>query len=291
MAPIHIAHRGRLRTMHYQEFPPSVALAPYIRCLWLFEADHGTAGGEVQRIVPDGFPELILHYGAQYSEISEDGRDFLQPRALMAGQISRPLILKPGTRSGVIGVRFWPTGARAVLGLRMIELTNQRLDVSTLWGRHADLLLDEVDGMPTPSARIAAVERFLSARLLHRQQYKPDLAIAHCVASLRATGGSVSVDALARQAGLSSRQIERRFLDHVGVPPRLFASILRFRRVFDSIEQEPERPAKWTEAALSAGYFDQAHMIRDFRRFAGLQPTAFYQSLEGLSAAMLTTGG
>jgi len=90
---------------------------------------------------------------------------------------------------------------------------------------------------------------------------------------------------LGTESGLGARQLERRFNDLVGVPPRLFASILRFRALFDALQSGQRSP--WLAAAIDTGYFDQAHMIRDFRRFAGAPPQAFLQRLSGLGAALV----
>ena len=103
-------------------------------------------------------------------------------------------------------------------------------------------------------------------------------AIAACVAALRASDGRIGVDHLACIGNLSTRQLERRFLHEVGIPPRLLANILRFRRVFDLFDEPLAN--SWVEAALSAGYFDQAHMIRDFKEFAHTSPSFLEKDLE-----------
>jgi AraC-like DNA-binding protein len=65
----------------------------------------------------------------------------------------------------------------------------------------------------------------------------------------------------------------------------MLADILRFRRVFDAIERDSARP--WTDAALAAGYFDQSHLVRDFRRFVGCTPTEFAAARPGLASALV----
>ncbi len=269
--------------MFYAEFPPRPALSRHVRCIWVFESQGSDGDDETQRIVPDGHPEMVLHYGDHFHELLDDST-VTQSRLLFAGQISRPLLLKPGAHAGVIGIRFHAAGARALLGMSMAENTDSRLDLTQVWGRNSESLLDEVHSAPNIDERVRAVERFLIRRLA-LSRLAPDAAITHCVDTLHATAGRITIDALATRSELSARQLERRFLDEVGIPPRLLASIFRFRRVFDLLEQP--QPGRWVEAALFAGYFDQAHMIRDFKRFAGQQPQAFYRSLNGLSAAMV----
>ena len=272
--------------MFYREFPPHPALAGHVQCIWLFEAAPGESAEDTQRIVPDGHPEMLLHFGDRFHEVHGD-KSIVQSRLIFAGQISKPLLLKPGTCAGVVGVRFRSAGARALLGMPMAEQTDARLDLMDVWGSVGASLFDQIYCAADNHARVALVERFLLRRLAG-SRIPTDAAISACVAALRASDGGISVDALARIGNLSARQLERRFLNEVGIPPRLLASILRFRRVFDLFEQP--QAGGWVEAALSAGYFDQAHMNRDFKRFAGVQPRAFYRGLGGLSAAMVGAG-
>jgi transcriptional regulator GlxA family with amidase domain len=88
---------------------------------------------------------------------------------------------------------------------------------------------------------------------------------------------------MAQECDLSLRQMERRFQAQVGMTPRLFANIVRFRAVFDKLNGH-DRP-DWVSLANNAGYFDQSHMNRDFRRFLGLSPTAYVTQLRGLVGA------
>jgi AraC-like DNA-binding protein len=276
--------------MLYEEFTPHFSLAQYVRCIWVFEAGPEDGPAAVQQIVPDGFPELILHYGDHFHEIDGNGAAQRQSRIIFAGQISRPLTLQPGVNAGVMGVRFWPAAARALLRLPMVEVTDLRLDAAALLGAEVTSIVAEVASACGPASRVNVMTRFLSRRLLLANNASPpNLAVARCVAALHQSGGRISIDTLARGANLSSRQLQRRFLHEVGISPRLLGSIFRFRRVFDFIEQPGPQAARWTGAAMSAGYFDQAHMIRDFKRFAGQQPQAFYKSLHGLAAAMVST--
>jgi AraC-like DNA-binding protein len=94
----------------------------------------------------------------------------------------------------------------------------------------------------------------------------------------------VEVQTLAEDAAIGRRQLERRFGECVGVGPGLLASIFRFRSVFDVMERDVSSP--WTDAALAAGYYDQSHFIREFRRFVGVTPTAFARTAAGLGEAL-----
>lgn len=269
--------------MLYLERPPPPALAPFVRCLWLYESAAADAvAPSSQRIVPDGHPELILHHGDRIAELGPDGRARLQPRLILAGQISRPLQLLTPARSGVIGVRFHAGGARALVGAPMSNATDLRLDLAAEWGRDADDLIDAVQNAHNAEHRLALVAQSLAERL-QRSAWQPDPLVTRGVGAMRQATPGLTIEQLAQAGGVSPRQLERRFLREVGVSPRLLASILRFRRLFDVLEHSP---GGWAGAAVAAGYFDQAHMIRDFKRFAGQPPQAFCRSAAGLAAVM-----
>lgn len=273
--------------MVFVERAPHPALAGWLRCLWLFESAPGEAaaqGNEPQRIVPDGHPELLFHYGDPYAE---PGRG-VQSRIVFAGQIAQPLLLQPGACAGVIGVRFHPAAARVLFGLSMVECAERRLDASALWGAAGEALLEQLQALRDAASRLDRVERFVRERLTVSRR-PMQAAVSHCVRLMQSPAAErLTIDELAAQAQCSGRQLERLFLAEVGVPPRLLASILRFRRVFDVLEASPSPSAGvWAGAAAAAGYFDQAHMIRDFKRFAGQTPQVFHRSLDGLGAAMI----
>ncbi|MGZ9113049.1 MAG: AraC family transcriptional regulator [Brevundimonas sp.] len=249
----------------YQEHEPPAALRPFVRTLWTYAApasDHA-----VQRIAPDGCPELILDIGSPYEEQGDDGVFRLQPRALFAGQMTRPLALRPVGPVELVAVRFEPDGARDWLGRPLSEATDRRLDMVA---RLAGLTAPAGD----PEGQVEIMARLLED---HRRRHAWSLDPA-----VRADIEAASVDLLpAARSAAGRRALQRRFRDRVGVPPRLLRSILRFRRVFDHA-QGPEALG-WLEAGLEAGYFDQPQLARDFRRFLGCTATEWARDQVGLA--------
>ena len=253
----------------------------------MFESAAPAPGAEDERVVPDGSPELVFHYGESFSAVAVDAAGLAtarrQPSALFAGQITGPLLLRPNGTVGVISVRFTPWGARQLLGVPMAETTDRWVAAAALPGRWLDRVEGEIQACATDRQRIATIESALLDRLAGAP--RPDAAVIACARHLAQTGGRARLDQLAVRSGLGERQLERRFRDAIGLSPRLLASILRFRALFDALQAE--QPAPWLAAAIDTGYFDQAHMIRDFRRFAGQPPQAFQRSLTAFSAAMV----
>jgi AraC-like DNA-binding protein len=269
--------------MGYEEFPPAPELRDHVRCVWRFDAGASEGARPPERIVPDGRCELVLHYGDLFMESGEDGVEQVQSRALFAGQLSRPLWLRPTGRAGVIGVRFNPAGARSFLGCSLGEVTDRRVALQSLWPEEARALTAGIASAGTP-ARIEIAQRFVTERIA-RHAIPIDAPIARGAADIESHQGRCSVEEVMARSGLGRRQFERRFRDAVGLSPKRFANVLRLRSVFDVLQANPR--ADWTEAALAAGYFDQSHLIRDFRRFVGCTPAQFVAAQTALATALV----
>ncbi|MGZ9099223.1 MAG: AraC family transcriptional regulator [Brevundimonas sp.] len=251
----------------YREFDPPAALRPFVRTLWTYAAP--APAPTVQRIAPDGCPELILDIGAPYEEQGDDGGFRLQPRALFAGQMTRPLALRPAGPVELVAVRFEPDGARDWLGRPAVEATDRRLDMTA-----------RLAGVAAPAGHPEGQVQVMVGLLDdHRRRAAWSLDPA-----VRAEVEAAAADRTppVRSPG-DQRALQRRFRDRVGVPPRLLRSIVRFRRVFDLAAAPGPEALGWLEAGLEAGYFDQPQLARDFRRFLGCTATEWARDQAGLA--------
>ncbi len=249
--------------MGYLARLPAGRLAGVIERLWLVEEEG--AGAEPHAICPDGRNEIVLHLGDPMWQREAEG-DRLQPRFLLVGQMARAITVVPSGRISMLGARFAPGALRRCLLAPQGELTGRIVDAAEVWSRWTRETADRLSDAASASDRLTVLEEAI-ARLLRPEAETPR-GIASAVARLEATGGRASIAALARDAGISRRQFERRFQDEVGLPPRLFGRIVKFQRAFQALGRE-------NGAAIAArcGYADQAHMVREIRRFAGTTPT------------------
>lgn len=229
--------------------------------------------------------ELVLNCAAPFRRYHSRGVFERQPLRMLVGQMDRHILIAPSGRVDLIGIRFHPAGARAFLPLPMDEFAGHTVPLADA---APALDADLAQALDAPaSARIARIEALLARRLKHAA---PDTgAVDAAVHTLLAGDGCLSVDALASAAGLSPRQLERRFLHAVGLGPKRLARILRFQRVFRAVAAEPaqdiaasDRP-NWAAVAVDCGYYDQAHLIRDFHAFAGEAPAALFDAQAALT--------
>lgn len=243
----------------YAEHDPPASLRPFVRTLWTYAAPEPS--GAVQRIAPDGCPELILDIGRPYEEQGADGVFRLQPQALFAGQMTKPLGLRPVGPVELVAVRFEPDGARDWLGHSAHLAVDRRLDMT---GRLAGVVAPAGD----PEGQVAVMVALLED-LRRRENWSIDPLVR---AELDAAQAEAPPET---RSPADQRALQRRFRDRVGISPRMLRSILRFRRVFDHVADPGADPAPWLEAGLDAGYFDQPQMARDFQRFLGCTATSW----------------
>lgn len=257
------------RAERYQEFAPPPALRPFVRVLWTYAAPAPSS--TVQRIAPDGCPELVLDIAAPYEELTPDGSFRLQPPAIFAGQMTKPLSLRPTGPIELVAIRFEPDGARDWLGRPLTEATDRRLDVVA---RSTGLAPPAGD----PQTQVATVAAWLEEqRAKGGWRIDPDVRVE--VEALEARPPP------ARPAA-ERRALQRRFAERVGVSPRMLRSVFRFRRVFDHGTLPGAAAKTWLEAGLEAGYFDQPQMARDFRRFLGCTATEWAREQRELARAI-----
>jgi len=236
----------------YSEIAPSRTLAPFVKCFWRLSGDAGAAP-PVERILPDGAFELVFHFGDPFVADGEP-----QPAAMLVGQIRKPTLVTPSRRADVLGVRFHIGGAAAFFREPMSDIRDQFIPINGC----AEIL---------DARSIAAVERLLLRRLRVPDRWS----LANGIAALIArAGGDLRIGELPRITGRTERTIERAFSDCVGMPPKTFARLKRFH-------------AYLADPFRDHGYVDDAHLIHEFRAFAGVTPSQFRSEGHAMTDAFL----
>lgn len=258
----------------YHEIPPAPDLAWAVECFWFAEGD----GGGSERIVPDGCPELVVQLGDEM--LAGDDAEPLraQPRALLVGQRSRALLVSPRGPFCTVAVRLRPGALGAVVRDHAGALTHRWASLEELFGAKARLLVDQLGHHPDDGGRMATLERFVRARLAGARTIER---LDRALAAIRSTRGRISVRALRVAADASERWLERTFLREVGLAPRTLSAVLRVQSALLRRESLPS----WASLAAELGYFDQPHLTREFKRYAGLPPAALLEALGPLARA------
>ena len=257
--------------MHYREIKPTTPLRSFVECFWTLEGDGSVDASPPERILPDGCVEAILNFGDRFLQ-HVDGERRRQPRNFIVGQMTGPILISASGVVRLLGIRFQPGGTRPFIDLPANEIADRVVELGGLSSKFERGLLECCAHVFELDQKIAAVDAYLVSKL---KDSKFDANLLALAASIIDRRGLVSVDQLASQAGVSSRQLERRFLHEVGLGPKLLARIVRFQQVFRAVDQA--NPA-WAEVAIECGYYDQAHLIRDFNQFAQQTPAVLFAS-------------
>lgn len=253
--------------MHFAEVQPTPALRAHVRRFWWLSDASRLAGRPPERIVPDGRMEIIVHLGPPFTR-EEGPRAGRQPRAILAGQLRAPLLLRPGPTIELFAIRLHPWGARSLLGVDPTGLLDRLPPLDEVVGADADRLGEALAAAPSGAARVAAAERWCLARLSRARL--PPLPVVQAVRAALAGDGAVGVGGLARHVGWGPRRLERAFREHVGLAPRPLLSIGRVQRVLAELRRTPWSPL--AGLAPAHGFVDQAHLTREFRRWVGTTP-------------------
>ena len=227
--------------MPYREQPPPAGLEPWLACVW------SRSGSGTVRVLPDGCVDLIAR---------ADGS------VVVAGPDTGPHLSAIQPQAPVVGVRLRPGAASAVLGVPLHALRDQRPALADLWGEDGRRLEEALaSGGPAQAWHLVAA-------VAARRDAPPDPLVTAGARHLTRFP-RLRVAELAHELGLSERQLLRRFDDAVGYGPKVLARVLRLQRL---LALPPE--AGLAEAALEAGYADQAHMSAEVRKLTGLTPAA-----------------
>lgn len=264
--------------LNYAELVPASPLDALVRCFWFLRGD--SLGAEPQVVVPDARFEIILHLADPFYRIEMNGAERQQAPALISGQLTGPVTLRAGAATDIVGIRFRTAAARAVFDLPLSGLTDRVEPLDNVAARLARSLSAAAESAHSPAARATALSRVL----LRSVARTPDELAGAVIRSLDAAD-SPRVGLIADRFGITARTLERKVREHTGLPPNVLRRLLRFRRVFRMLDQAP--PGTWARVAVRAGYFDQAHLIRDFRQFAGAAPSDFFRAEPELSRAIM----
>ncbi|HEX4170058.1 MAG TPA: helix-turn-helix domain-containing protein [Bryobacteraceae bacterium] len=244
--------------MEYCEFSVPPLLASHFLCLWTQTAG-GKVGEYTHRVLPDACIDIVF--------MNDDPPVVVGPR-------TESFMVRLPAGTSIIGARLYPGRAPSLLGLPAAEILNRSIPLLAVSGGLRKTRFDRVFEESNAAARLSALTEALVASL--KAAAPLDEAVA---ASVRWVGCHpvARIEQLSRSIGISHRQLQRRFLRAVGYGPKMFQSVLRFQRLL-KIAKETGVQRTLANLAADAGYTDQAHMTREFRRFGGVQPTALLRS-------------
>jgi AraC-like DNA-binding protein len=262
--------------MLYLERRPHPALAPFIKTFWYARDPHATHSH--QRILPTGRAQIVISLARDYLTDANHATNPLEhsPAAIFLGIHSHHQQIDAIDFAELIGILFHPGGTLAFFPDDTHTFTNCETSLEDLWGRAASNLRNDLRRAPTPDQKFDLLDFALRHRLSESKTPHRIPAVDFALTHLHQSPGTTTIAELTRTTGLSPRRLSQLFREQIGVSPKLYCRIQRFQQAVQQIHHGVD--IRWTELALTCGYYDQSHFANDFRAFSGLSPTTYSAS-------------
>ena len=175
----------------------------------------------------------------------------------------------------IFTIHFQPAGFYRLFGIPMRELINSGWNAVDIIGNQVLEIHEQMCELSTAGEMIAIVESFLLRKLLSAG--KPFHPVQTAAATILKQEGQIEINTLIKDCNLSLRQLERKFVEQIGIPPKLYARIARFNRALKLKQEDPD--LNWTDITYELNYFDQMHLIKDFRELSNDTPSNLFRLL------------
>ncbi|NGP87097.1 AraC family transcriptional regulator [Fodinibius halophilus] len=252
--------------MKYREFAPPADLQHIVHFYWTLSTDNTAPAFSPFQTIANGCTGLIYHHTNNKLAFAEDGTNKL-PRLFLYGQFTShgALYMSPGAQ--IIGITFHPHILKMLFGLDANEVTDQAIDADLI----TPGLVNKLQQAETAEQCFQLFSTFLRQHI--RQKESSNFAIAHSIDRIIQSGGNIPTHKLYKSLNISERQFERRFKQNVGLTPKFFSRVIRFKYALNQVRNNNYQLL--SDIAFDNGYADQSHFTREFKEFAGLKPSGY----------------
>lgn len=255
--------------MQSKFYTPHVLLREFIHCIMVVYAEIDLAVAPVICPYPPTPQNSLFFYINDRIKVQQEGQEGfeLQPRSVIVGPQLTRVSLDINKSHKAVRVGFHPGGLHRLLGCSMAGMVDGSYDAADVFGNEMRELDEQLQEAPDFDSIKNVIEGFL---LQKAKSLKSALPFDRAMLELVRHCGNIPIEQIASLACLSLRQFERVSKERIGLPPKLFARLIRFSKAYRLRESSPQW--SWTRIAYECGYFDQMHFIRDFKQFAGVTP-------------------
>lgn len=264
-------------SLQFRHIEPHFLLKNYIEKMWLFESSGKIPVDDMKLVVPNANLKLTVSY--QNGIVAAvNGKTFLSKEhdITLTGLVDVPVILDTDAdvMTETIGIEFNPLGAYRFFHFNLNEIQNQIYSIHDLLGKTGKQLTEQINETTTTDQKIAVLQQFLLHQL---SQQNEDPVFDFCIQKIIASKGRITIKELEKKTGYSSRWLNMKFNEKIGVSPKNLSSIIRFKQYFQAFINGDER--SFFRNDFYELYYDQSHFIKDFKRFTGLPPTRFEKQI------------
>jgi AraC-like DNA-binding protein len=283
---------GPVQTLEYESSPgrwrfssaaPDGTLSGLVQEYWEVE---GRLSPFRERVLPNGCTELMVNLGPPHTTLTQAGTSVWE-HAWFSGLHERAIVIESLQGTHLVSARLHPLGALRLFGPEIAGTVNAVTDLETLLGPPARELRAVLLAAGSVEERFGHLGRFLDARL--SRGLVPSPIVCDAARRIEEAHGNLRIASLHADLGVSRKQLWFRFARELGMSPKAYAQLHRF--VWTLARLRESTTVEWPRLAAAAGYSDQSHLVRDFRRVASASPTEFLRTRTPDSTALLDQVG
>ena len=268
--------RSQQMKIEFNHIEPHNLLRPYIDKMWVFECSGKLPSDDLKLVVPNGNIKLSI-FSVNGITATVNGKSITSREGSinLTGLVDVPLSLdtEKDIFAETIGIEFNPKGAYRFFQFNFNEVKNQIYQLDDIMGPVGKQLEEMVINAPSVRGKIDVVQEFLVKRL---RQNNGDLIFEFCVDKIISSKGRITVKELEKKTGYSSRWLNLKFVDKIGVSPKNLSSIIRFSEYYRAFTSENSKETFRNE--FYDHYYDQSHFIKNFKHYTGLLPSGIERS-------------
>jgi AraC-like DNA-binding protein len=271
--------------MNLQFFEPLAPLKGYIDKIWVLESDCGLPQEDMKMLVPDGRLLLLLPLkNAMVGKMGGRIYSSKENRISLVGISDMPSVVDTQDAGvlGVLGVDFTPVGAYRFFRWKLKDIKNELNSLSDILGKEVRCVEEKIANVENIEGKVRILQQFLFDLFTKKSG---DPVFEYCIEKIRESRGSIPVKELEQQTGYSSRWLNRKFDEMLGISPKNFSSIARFNFYYQALLTNAARIL--THKEFYDHYYDESHFIREFKRFTGMPPAKLEHAVNNFGKLFL----
>ncbi|MEO0525777.1 MAG: helix-turn-helix domain-containing protein [Bacteroidota bacterium] len=257
--------------MQYHRQEPCTDLKKYISYYWYMENSENQEQQYPDLLIPDGYPEIIFILHGSYSKrpLSADSQITMVHSSSVIGIQNRSLLVKRVGKVKLFGIKFKPIGFYRLFGEKAVSVVDRTLSLNTFGTSYLLTLEEYLKNVDAWEDSIRSIERTLLAHVSKTPYSEKEDLAQQCIDEILDSKGNISLTQLSKKINKGHRQIQRYFKKYVGISPKKFSNLIRFKSVY--------KKNVLSDTALGHffdyGYADQSHFIKDFKTHLGTTPS------------------
>lgn len=253
----------------YKLYLPNSALRPFVGCYWILRYEKQNSTPEL--MIPDGYADLIFNLGGDYrrTEISA-ALDWMEmPFSHLVGGRKNSVLVEKSENLNLVGVKLTLYGLWALTQIPAADFFG-RIVALDLLPHFLSEMEEQIFNSAEDIEKIKIIEKFLSKKLLKFSNENLDIQAANHL--IKNSNGGISIKKLGETVNLSYKKMERSFEKFIGMPPKTYSRIIRFKKLMQSLKRNPH-DQKYLY--FDFGFYDQNHFIKEFKQFTGVSPANY----------------